>query len=105
MKKIYAPFIALMLLWTTGCSVLISTPPIARIQIHGSNNQLSEYIVVLDETPSESSLDIPISDSYVINLDFQWLFGAEENYSDTVNENISTPDLNVSPWMMCTYRF
>ncbi len=105
MKKVCATTIVLALLWTAGCSVLISTPPVARIQIHGSNNQLSEYIVVLEAEPSSSSFDIPITDNYALNLDFQWLFGEEFDLSTADDQNQSMQEPIVSPWMMCTYRF
>lgn len=104
MRQIFTTLIVCALFATTGCSVLISTPPVARIQMYGLNNQLNEYIVDLDSKPSENMIDIPITDRYAINLDFQWLLG-EEEFNAESEEGVLIQDLPITPWMMCTYRF
>lgn len=102
--------VLMAILVTTGCSILISTPPVARIQIYGTDNKVSEYVVVLEHKPSQSTIDIPITDRYAINLDFQWLMGSDYAYQNNqtdvdIDLNEKYQERSVTPWMMCTYRF
>jgi hypothetical protein len=105
MKKLCPIIIACTLILTTGCSVLISTPPVARIQIHGLNNQTNVYIVALDAAPTQSTIDIRITDRYAINLDFQWLLGSNSESEMELTDDHLTQKPPIIPWMMCTYRF
>lgn len=105
MKTVYITIVALALFVTTGCSVLISTPPVARIQIHGMDNQLDEYIVILDPAPSSNMIDIPLTDRYVINLDFQWLLGPSAEFETADADGRPDQYFSATPWMMCTYKF
>lgn len=90
----------------TSCSMFISTPRVAHIQINGADNhQLDEYIVVLDPEYDENLIDIQITDRYAINLDFQWLFNAAIGDETTSTDGPSELDWSATPWMVCTYKF
>lgn len=93
-----------MLLMTAGCSIFISTPRVAHVRITGLNNQLSEYVIRLDDL-TEANLDIPLNAHYALRLDLQWL----EDDSDAINPDIhlmrDDASPRFSPWVMCKYRF
>lgn len=105
MKKINFVWIVISLLFMlTGCSIFVSTPRVARIEIQRLDNQLNEYIVALDD-PADSKLDIHLTNRYTVQLDFQWLW----NSNDTIQlnaENLEDQAIPpLSPWMVCKYRF
>jgi hypothetical protein len=94
------------LLVVNGCSIFISTPRTARINIQDPNNTHHEYIVILDNSYNETRLDIPISDHYAVHFDFEWLWNSEFNAASAgceVTDNDAVPPL--TPWMICKYRF
>ena len=95
-----------LLIWLYGCSVFISTPRIARINIQGLDNKYREYIVPLDAPSPDKNLDIPITKHYAIQLDFDWLWESgnktQPYYYDSFDEDTAAP---LTPWMLCKYRF
>ena len=96
---------ALALLMFSGCSMFISTPRVAHIQIHGMDSRIDDYAVVLDPQCKETTFDIRISDRYAINLDFEWLFNATTGIESINPDGRTDMDWSGTPWMMCTYRF
>ena len=89
----------------SGCSIFISTPRTAKINIQGLDNKFFEYIIPLDEPTAETNLDIRISKRYALQLDFDWLWESDsESYLDYNPADKETiPPL--APWMLCKYRF
>ncbi len=105
MKKLCTVLIVIStLLITAGCSIFVSTPREARIEIQGLDNQLHEYIIALDD-PTETTLDINLTRRYTIQLDLQWLWDTNETLQldvENLEEHAIAP---LSPWMICKYRF
>ena len=89
-----------------GCSIFVSTPRTAKIYIHGSDNNLNEYIIALEEPVDETNVGIRISKNYTLQLDFEWLWdsGTDSrlitNFQD--NDDAASP---LVPWIVCKYRF
>lgn len=105
------PVVAVMMVFIvtiTGCSVFISTPKVAKIQIQQLDNKLVEYAVNL-ENPAQSNLGIRLSNDYSLKLDFHWLWHMDERadiYSDVyVEGDLDSDDPRLTPWMLCKYRF
>lgn len=105
MKKLIYVIAICTLLPCMGCSMLITTPKVASIKIHGIDNRLNEYLVVLDPEYSEHMIGIQISDRYALNLDFEWLIDATIGFDEADIPGQPCEDIAVSPWMMCTYKF
>lgn len=94
-----------VLVWLSGCSVLVATPRTTRVQVSGLNNHVSEYVIVSDE-PDTSELDIKLTDRYAIRLDFQWLWSDRFSSGEKllyVGEDETAPP--AAPWFTCLYRF
>ncbi len=102
-SKLYALIICCLLVWVSGCSIMISTPRTAEIRVQGLNNQFRSEFVTLDDL-IEQNLDIPLSDSYALMLDFQWLIGSNDELDSEANlPPMAEPEL--APWLMCAFRF
>lgn len=89
----------------SGCSIFISKPRVAKINIQGLDNKHYEYIVTLDEPVADTNLDIQISKHYTVQIDFEWLWNSgADNLSGfgATNEDMIPP---LVPWMLCKYRF
>ena len=95
-----------MVVMICGCSIFVSTPHTAKIYIHGSDNNLNEYIIALEEPVDETNVGIRISKNYTLQLDFEWLWdsGTDSrlitNFQD--NDDAASP---LVPWIVCKYRF
>jgi hypothetical protein len=97
-------FAALMLA-ATGCSVFISTPRVARIRIQDLDNQYIEYVVNIDN-PAEHDVGIPLTGHYTLQLDFEWLWNMMDKQPEVyVAPNPVSDDGQLTPWMLCKYRF
>jgi hypothetical protein len=96
------------ILAATGCSVFISTPRVARIHVQRLDNKFVEYVVNI-ENPTQSNLGIRLNNDYSLQLDFEWLWRMDDRsdiYSDTYLEaDIDYEDPQLTPWMLCKYRF
>lgn len=92
----------------TGCSVFISTPRVARIHVQRLDNKFVEYVVNL-ENLAQSNVGIRLNNDYSLQLDFEWLWHMDERadiYSETYLEaNVDFEDPQLTPWMLCKYRF
>lgn len=92
----------------TGCSVFISTPKVARIQVQRLDDKLVEYVVNL-ENPTQSNVGIRLNNDYSLQLDFEWLWRKDQPsdiYTDIALEAQAEPeDPRLTPWMLCQYRF
>lgn len=95
--------VALMLA-ITGCSVFISTPRTACIRIHDLDNKWVEYVVNLED-PSESNLGIPLGNKYSLQLDFDWLWSMDKRSEIYLEAETDLDESQLSPWMLCKYRF
>jgi hypothetical protein len=82
---------------------MISTPRQAEIRVQGLNNQFHSEFVTLDDLV-EQNLEIPLSNSYALMLDFQWLLGSN-NRLDLEANLPSKVESELAPWLMCTFRF
>lgn len=89
---------------TTGCSVFISTPRVARFHVQRPDNKFIEYYVNLDD-PSETNLDIHLTNRYTVQLDFEWLWDSDEPSELYLETNADPADPLLVPWMLCKYRF
>lgn len=96
--------VAVLVLVTTGCSVFISTPQTASYHIQQLDDRLVEVVISLD-TPTETDLDIHLNNRYTLELEFEWLWTSDEQVGihAEVETNLEEPQL--TPWMMCKYRF
>lgn len=104
-KLLFLVSIVSICLWLLpGCSLLVSAPRYARIQIKGPGNHCNEVVIALDNAPKE---DIRLNDRYAINLDFQWLWYEKEDIDLIQNEAFKNQDsiLPLTPWFICKYRF
>jgi hypothetical protein len=88
----------------TGCSVFISTPRTARIRIHDLDNKWVEYVVNLED-PSESNLGIHLGNKYSLQLDFDWLWNMDKRSEIYLEAETDLDESQLSPWMLCKYRF
>lgn len=96
------------MLIATGCSVFISTPRVARIQMQRLDNKWVEYVVNLED-PTQSNVGIRLNHDYSLQLDFEWLWHMDKRadiYTDTYLEaDADFEDPRLTPWMLCKYRF
>ena len=105
MKRIYTLSICCsMLFLMSGCSVFISTPRVAHVPVTGLNNQLSEYVIRLDNL-TEADLDIRLNDHYAIRLDLQWLGDDQDAMNPEIQMMRDDASPQFSPWIMCKYRY
>ncbi len=82
---------------------MISTPRQAEIRVQGLNDQFrSEYVTLEDLV--EQNLEIPLSNSYTLMLDFQWLLGSDDELDSEANLP-SRVEPELAPWIMCAFRF
>lgn len=93
-----------MLFLTTGCSVFMSTPRVAHVKITGLNNQLSEYVINLDDL-TESDMDIPLNDHYAIRLDLELMCSDQDLMNSDSRLTREEPGAQFSPWVMYKFRF
>ena len=103
-RLIYLLLVCWIALLISGCSVLVATPYEARVQVKGLNNQLNEYVIILN-SPPESDLDIQLTNNYAIKLDLQWLW--DENFLNQPEFNLNGESATapLTPWLTCKYRF
>mgnify|MGYP001078631441 CR=1 FL=1 len=102
-SKLTALILCCLLLWASGCSIMISTPRQAEIRVQGLNDQFRSEFVTLDDLV-EQNLEIPLSDSYTLMLDFQWLLGSDDELDSDANLPTMV-ESELAPWLMCTFRF
>ena len=95
-----------IMLAISGCSVLVSTPPTAKIRIQGLDNELYECVITLDKPFDEANVGFPISKNYTLQLDFEWLWDSGSD-SRIVNNLMADEDMLplLVPWIVCSYRF
>jgi hypothetical protein len=101
--KPQALIICCLLVWVGGCSIMISTPRQVEIRVQGLNDQFRTEFVILDDLV-EQNLEIPLSNSYTLMLDFQWLLGSDDELDPDANLP-SMVESELTPWLMCTFRF
>ncbi len=96
--------VATLTFTATGCSVFFSTPQVARYQIQQLDNSFVEVVVNLD-TPTETDLDIRLNNQYTLQLEFEWLWGADETAGIYQETELLSEEPQLTPWMICKYRF
>lgn len=96
--------VAALLLTATGCSVFINTPQVARFHIQQLDDRFVEVVINLD-TPTETDLDIHLNNRYTLQLEFEWLWGANEESTVFTETFLNSEEPQLSPWMLCKYRF
>ena len=96
--------VAALALSATGCSVFITTPQTASYHIQQLDDQLVEVVINLD-TPTETDLDIRISNRYALQLEFEWLWNLEDQEGLHTDVEVLSEDSALTPWMLCKYRF
>ena len=96
--------VATLTFTTAGCSVFISTPEVARYQIQQLDNSFVEVVVHLDP-PAETDLDIHLNNQYTLQLEFEWLWSADETAQVYGETEVLLEEAQLIPWMMCKYRF
>jgi hypothetical protein len=102
-SKLQALIIGCLLVWVSGCSIMISTPRQAEIRVQGLNDQFRSEFITLDDLV-EQNLEIPLANSYALMLDFQWLLGSDDELDSEANLP-SRVESELAPWLMCTFRF
>lgn len=102
-SKLQALIICCLIVWLSGCSIMISTPRQAEIRVQGLNDQFRSEFVTLDDLV-EQNLEIPFANSYTLMLDFQWLLGSDDE-PDSEENLPSRVEPDLAPWLMFTFRF
>lgn len=96
--------VAALMLTATGCSVFISTPQKASYHIQQLDDRFVEVVISLD-TYTETDLDIHLNNRYTLQLEFDWLWSPEETSGIYIELEDNTEDPQLTPWMVCKYRF
>lgn len=102
-SKLQALIICCLLVWVSGCSIMISTPRQAEIRVQGLNDQFRTEFVTLDDLV-EQNLEIPLANNYTLMLDFQWLLGSDDEL-DSAAYLPSPVESELAPWLMCTFHY
>lgn len=96
--------LAALMLSATDCSVFVSTPRVARINIHRLDHKLVEYVVNLDD-PTQSDIGIHLNSKYTLQLDFYWIWDMDDRSEIHMEVDQDFDEPKLSPWMLCKYRF
>ncbi len=98
--------VAALMLSASGCSVFITTPQTASYHIQQLDDQFVEVVINLD-APTETDLDIHLNNRYTLQLEFEWLWGLEEEEQTWIHAetDATSEESQLTPWMLCKYRF
>lgn len=96
--------VATLILTGTGCSVFIQTPQIAKYHVQQLDDRFVEVVINLD-TPLETDLDIHLNNRYTLQLEFDWLWRPDEPSGIHMDVQANPEDPQLTPWLLCKYRF
>ena len=96
--------VSALLLVSTGCSVFITNPQVARFHIQQPDDRFVEVVIHLD-TPTETDLDIHLNNRYTLQLEFEWLWNHYEDSDIYAEADPDSEETQLTPWMLCKYRF
>lgn len=102
--KLSVWLVAILTFTATGCSVFFSTPQMASYHIQQLDDSFVEVVINID-TPTETDLDINLNNRYTLQLEFDWLLNIDEAPGDYEESKRLSEEPQLTPWMMCKYRF
>ena len=96
--------VAALALCATGCSVFITTPQTASYHIQQLDDRLVEVVINLD-APIETDMDIHLTNRYTLELEFEWLWNLNDQEEAHLEAEATSEEPQLTPWMLCKYRF